>query len=300
MNEATCLSRSEQAAALAEGNRSLQLELSIGTNGGPFVVTFSNWHPVGTAHRPFAKGTLSRLGINAAHIVSDRSEWYCGDQQAISSIFNQIGELPEYRAASERIGFGSSMGGHGALKFRHVMKFDRVIAVCPQFSISPTRAPFETRWREEAQSCDFSADQMDTVAHGEDVMLIYDPLISLDRMQAETIDPDRHARHRKLPLFGHPPLTMLAELALFDQFVVELIKNNEKLDSLSQAWTVRRSAASFWERVARHFGTQPKTQRHFRISDWAVQRGLALEPDRAGLLMAKGHLDRIRSLHQTC
>ncbi|MCD7109652.1 hypothetical protein LRX75_11405 [Rhizobium sp. DKSPLA3] len=75
----------------------------------------------------------TKSGIACLGIMAKRPNWYPRENMrklmfAVSALVNRY---------SERVLYGASMGGHGALKASHLMQASTTIALCPQWSINP-------------------------------------------------------------------------------------------------------------------------------------------------------------------
>ncbi len=80
------------------------------------------------------QGPASKSGIACLGIMAKRPNWYPRRnlQQLVSAL---SALLDPYK---ERILYGASMGGHGALKAGRLMQASTTIALCPQWSINPS------------------------------------------------------------------------------------------------------------------------------------------------------------------
>lgn len=258
----------------------------------PLVVTFSHWFPRGAKVSAFAQDMLAQRRINAIHVVNQRADWFLGRDagDAVAAMLDAIAALPVMQTARLRIGYGSSMGGYAALRFRDMLNLKRVIAFAPQFSIDSTRVPFETRWREEAAECDFAQDRLRVIAPGEDVTLVYDPRLPMDRAHVALIDPHRRAAHVAIPYSGHPPLTFFAQAGVLPELVERLLRGEAIGDLLCQAHARRKQSALFWQIIAEDVVRRGKNPA------WALRaadRGLSLAPDDVELGKLRGAVARM-------
>lgn len=260
--------------------------------GDTLVVTFSHWHPRGASVPIFAGEMLAQRGFNAVHVVSQRSDWFLGRESRaeVAAMLDFVSGMPAVRQAKLRVGYGSSMGAHAALRFRDRLALDRVLAFAPQYCIDAARVPFETRWREEAAECDFGDDPLRPIGEGDDVVLIYDPLLAMDRAHIGLIDPHHYARHYAVPYSGHPPITFFGQTGVLPQLVTHLIHGDPIDQDLALAQSRRRQSAHFWKNVAEQMLMQRRNVASVRR---AIERGLALQSENGEL---KGLRDMVAAM----
>ena len=75
-----------------------------------------------------------RMRTNTLGFVSTTPNWYPNDDfgNAVRTANEFLGDR-----FPERIAYGHSMGGYGAIKWSRSLKIDCVMAFCPQYSIDP-------------------------------------------------------------------------------------------------------------------------------------------------------------------
>ena len=133
-------------------------------NDRPFaVICFEYWLPQPSLDAEFAaERFFAHRGMNAVGLLAAENDWFQHDEiePALATI---RAALPDH----ELVGYGGSMGGYASINFADTLRLSRVIAVCPQYSIDPARAPYETRWPAEAAriaaSGGFRHDRIDQV-----------------------------------------------------------------------------------------------------------------------------------------
>jgi hypothetical protein len=213
----------------------------------PFaIVCFEYLMPSPSLEGEFtAERFLRHRGLNAIGVLAAENDWFQHDE--IEAVVTAIREaVPGY----ELIGYGGSMGAYACINFADRLGLQRVIAVCPQYSIDPSRAPWETRWRQEVAgihaSGGFRHDRIDKVSPPVEGWLVYDPG-SLDAQHAQAIL--NHHRLKIVPVrFGqHQEMRMLQQADLFTPMLLDMIANRFDSQAFGRKLRVqRRNSAVFW------------------------------------------------------
>ncbi len=100
----------------------------------PFLlVTFGDMLEIANGITFSAEAPVSKNDITCLGIMAKRANWYPRKNLAnlLAAVSDKIGSY------NERILYGSSMGGHGAIKASGLVNATTVIALCPQWSINP-------------------------------------------------------------------------------------------------------------------------------------------------------------------
>mgnify|MGYP001765935684 CR=1 FL=1 len=80
-------------------------------------------------------------------VIDKKRKWY--NDGVMAPMVEQINAIIDRLGARRTVTLGNSMGGFGAIVFARRLRHCRqAIAFCPQSSIDPAVAPFETRWPE--------------------------------------------------------------------------------------------------------------------------------------------------------
>ena len=88
---------------------------------------------------------------SVAYVLDKRRSWY--NDGVGSEIADALNLTARQVEASKVVTLGNSMGGTGALIFAGILaNCSQAIAFCPQSSVNPDVAPFETRWGEWRKS----------------------------------------------------------------------------------------------------------------------------------------------------
>ncbi len=85
-----------------------------------------------------------------------------------------------------RVGYGSSMGGYGCLKYMNLLGLTHSIAFAPQYSINPTDVgAFDGRFHRHFVPSLHSTNRIETGDVTGDAYLFFDPLYNIDRIHAD-------------------------------------------------------------------------------------------------------------------
>ncbi|AXC50466.1 hypothetical protein DRW48_12960 [Paracoccus suum] len=187
--------------------------------GDQLIVTFSNFAKRPPS-RPFATSFLASRGISYLAIRARRNEWY--HTREFEMLRRKIGY--ENHGYNRVITYGSSMGGHAALRLAGFFGAERAIAVAPQYSIDRSVMPTETRWPAEAEKVALlSRDDPHSISEGIEKLVIFDPLDTLDAAQAKRALQVPGTVAIKAPLAGHGALQQLKTAGLLSTFLEGLL-----------------------------------------------------------------------------
>jgi len=176
-----------------------------GLGSDEVVTTFTQLYP----DRPppdlgFGETFFSKNNISGVYFISKWNHWWqAPEMMAATDAVRRHGLLTRSR---RRVGYGSSMGAYGALLHSGRLNLDTVLALTPQFSISPARIPFRAQWRSYAEKIHFVDDEMEKVASRiAKLIVIYDSSFQQDAWHAREIC--RHLPNAVpllVPFCGHP------------------------------------------------------------------------------------------------
>jgi tetratricopeptide (TPR) repeat protein len=163
------------------------------------------------------------------------------------------------RAATKKykfvVTYGCSMGGYAALNFSSHLNAHRALAIYPQLSINRSVVPFETRWQEEAKLIDFSRDSIHIPPNpGARDIVLFDPHITLDKLQAEAIHKVRGSELVPLPFLGHGGMGAGVDTEMLKKIIRLIVEENDKhISSVAKRMhkTFRRTKAKYYFELAR-------------------------------------------------
>ena len=186
----------------------------------PLVVTFDSLNHDLRPDRPgFGEGWLDRIGFDAVHVTASANDWYQHPEMAdLCAAVRAYGE-----ERPRVVTYGSSMGGYAAIRFAGRLGARAAVAISPQFSIDPARAPFDTRWLDHGRRLRFLWDEEVDAASLEAAYVFYDPR-DLDRLHVEALAGRYPVRALPLRHAGHPAGAHLAESGLLGPAVTAMIE----------------------------------------------------------------------------
>jgi pimeloyl-ACP methyl ester carboxylesterase len=210
-------------------------------------------------------------GMTHLHLQSRWNDWYINNEtKALEAMLD--GFAPGFDRA---VAMGFSMGGYAAFRFARTLRLKQVIAVSPQFSISPDHVPFDRRYRESAKG--FNAALGDLSARGCDVggVIMADPFRPMDLRNAHLIRAAFPAvQIARLAGAGHPASRVIREGGKFGKLQAQLTKTRVPL---SRIITLHRNARRNSPRYWRHLAAQARKSGRDTLAVEAEKRSLALE-----------------------
>lgn len=204
-----------------------------------WVVTFDNYGLGHGFERPgFGQQYLKQAGISAIHVMGRQEDWY------------QYAEMPEALASvrhavsgAERVmAYGSSMGGYAAIRFADAAGANATLALSPQYSIDPAKAPFEQRWPQDSERLQFLDEIEGRLANATCPVIVYDS-IGLDQKHVSLIAAHIPVTAIALPFSGHPSSTYLGDLGLLHPLVMDVLNGTLDSGAFRQAARAERAAS---------------------------------------------------------
>ncbi|MET0371911.1 MAG: hypothetical protein ABW039_11105 [Sphingobium sp.] len=251
------------------------------------VICFDSWRTPQTLDVvPFGHAYLKSRGINHICVNTGRNSWY---QEAC---MDEIAAL--IRAATlglRRIGYGSSMGGFGALNYYAALGLDDALVFCPQYSIDPALVPFEKRWLAEAAAIDFRSCTLATPGAVSRATIVYDPF-NVDARHVALIRAHNPVTLFKIPFSGHDPAEYLRRANLVANFTADFITGNFDAVAYRRALRARRREnGRFWLNFSKALWV--RGNRDGAVE--AARRAEACAPDSTE---AAAHFANLSRLHQ--
>ncbi|OJU12465.1 MAG: hypothetical protein BGN86_12625 [Caulobacterales bacterium 68-7] len=205
------------------------------------IVTFAPWRSDPGLERPgFGEEFLAAHELDGIHVTCAGNDWY------------QYPEMPEAYEAIRRaaapyeslITYGVSMGGYQAIKAAAPLNARRVLAISPQASVDPSKAPFETRWP-EAKDIDFIDDEI--VRSDARYVVVYDPRSPLDAAHARMICAVVGDRYKVvMPFAGHWVLRTWKEAHFITKATLTLLKSKRDTAGVRRMFReLRRDSPSY-------------------------------------------------------
>ena len=176
-------------------------------------VTFDRWRRDRDGFAGWAPSTrVAAAGFAELIIKTAQNDWYLNP------------DLPSLRRALKAYtgrfrtvrSFAFSMGAYAALLLSRPLRLRHAVLVSPQYSPFPDLAPYDTRYRREAQALDMDmGDFAEVVAPKLRGVILFDPLTHpIDRAHARLILAQvPRMVGVAMPLAGHPATQILLETA---------------------------------------------------------------------------------------
>lgn len=195
------------------------------------LFTFMNWttNPQKDLRRfepgsGYGTSTARRYDVGIIEIIPSANDWYQGFYPRCQDALIEF--LHGHRLAHlRRLGYGSNMGGYGALAHAYDLSLERILAISPQFEID---CEYDPRWAVSANT----SLKKKIEQRAPDIMfqaaLAYDP-VNLDAEHAtrivEHLSPYVPVRRLEVPFAGHPACKALEQAGILPRLVGALIED---------------------------------------------------------------------------
>ena len=254
----------------------LEVRRVVAGDGRRQVVTFDSYHEPHGLDRPgFGEAFFRSEGVTAIHVLSHANDWF-----QTSEIHEIIQIIRKASAAAERLlTYGSSMGGYGALRFAGPIGARAALALSPQFSLDPRKAPFETRWSADRRRIRFREEIDGPIMTGPCMILAYDPAIAADRRHAELFAAATKVTLLPLPRSGHPVGGFLNDLKLLRPLVFNTLDGSFDPAAFLREAHGKRDRSAHW--LANLAEAQPAWRKACAVA--LARRAVAAAPDHPSL-----------------
>lgn len=240
-------------------------------DGQRVVVTFDSYTDNRVLDRKgFGESFFRNQGITAIHVIGRDNDWY--QHPRMIEALARIAEAT--RGASRVMTYGTSMGGYAAVRFADLAGAHTALALAPQYSIDPKKAPFERRWAADSTRIRFLPELDGPIVSRAQTIIAYDPT-SADRRHVELIERDIAVTHLRAHYAGHSAPALLSEAGLLG-YLVDVALNGTldvRLIERELRSNRRRHAVYFAELATR----QPDRRAQLAIT--LARRAVALRPD---------------------
>lgn len=205
-----------------------------------WVVTFDNY---GIGHgfdrEGFSQKFLYEKGVSTVHIMGRREDWY-----QYPDMMEAIAAVRSHLAETDRvITYGSSMGGYAALRFADLLGADATLALSPQYSINPKKAPFETRWLQDASRINWLPESEPPLPQAARAVVVYDPA-TIDKLHTELIAAESKIETIPIWYSGHPAGLVVADAHLLAPLLFDVLNGVENLSHYQSAVRAARGQSS--------------------------------------------------------
>ena len=229
-------------------------------------VLFSSWGGRSLCNKIGGTDPLLREGYDVICVQSNCDDWH----QNIS--INGIDKLRDFleKKYSVAKGYGSSMGGFGAIAYAHRLNLKAVLALSPQYTISES---FDKRWSRENQNILWHQ-TADMAANFSGVIrLVYDPL-NLDAKHAELL----RENFREASIFcyeikfgSHPTTQYFDDGGVLKKLLLSFANDDFEIPSVE-----RKINKTYLWQLSAHLARKSK----LRWAKAAVQRSIELGEER--------------------
>ncbi len=229
------------------------------------AICFEYWKPEPTLEGEFsAEGFLRHRGLNGIGILAAENDWFLHPE-----IDDALDAIRRATNGHRLVAYAGSMGAHASLNYADALGIDAFALVIPQFSIDPAKAPYETRWREEASRLDFTRDRIADRPPVSNGWILFDPWC-VDARHVADIQRRHRLTELRVPFGGHAQMLMLQQANVFTQLVIDMLDERFDAPAFRRAWrAARRGSAAFWLGVARTALTRGNPEAALRALDEA-------------------------------
>jgi len=236
------------------------------------VVTFDCYHDERTLDRPgFGETFFRDHGITATHVLTRDNDWFQHPEMAEATAAIRAVTA----GAASVLAYGSSMGGYAAVRFADAVGAGQALALSPQYSIDPARAPFERRWGQDRRRLRFLPGIDGPIRSGVRPVVAYDPH-GPDRLHADRIAADTPIIRLPVPHGGHPVGSLLSEAGLLTGIVMQALDGTLDPAETGRAVRARRhSLSAYFGALA---SRQPASR--LRLAIALAQQAVHLAPNR--------------------
>jgi len=251
-----------------------------------WVVTFDNY---GIGHgfdrHGFGEEFLRNAGVSAIHVMGAREDWYQYPEMAAA-----MQAVRQATIGAERVmTYGSSMGGYAALRFADAAGANAVLAISPQYSINPQKAPFETRWQQDSQRIRWLPDVDGVLKVAAKPVIVFDPCGD-DLLHVNLIEEAIAIERIMLPHCGHPSTTFLGEVGLLGSLVLQVLEGTLDADGVRREARRRRRTSSIHHMLLANLQPQRRIEWGLKLA----RKSLELAPHNPGAMTSLAtHLSRM-------
>lgn len=246
-----------------------------------WVVTFDNY---GIGHGfdrlGFGEEFLRSSGISAVHVLGVGDDWY-----QYPEMIAAMAAVRQAVSGAERVmTYGSSMGGYAALRFADAAGAHAVLAISPQYSVDPLKAPFEKRWLQDGRRIQWLPEIDGKLHCSVRPVVVFDPQVD-DGRQVALIRNDIDISPIRLPYVSHPATTFLSEIGLLKPLVLQTLSGEIDAAAFTlQARHSRRKSSVYISNLAQ---AQPAHRPSLALSLGRMSVGMVPSNPLAGVALAR-------------
>jgi hypothetical protein len=215
------------------------------------VVTFSprspsKWRKPAAKRKAWGAAFIASRGASAIHVKSGRNSWYRGPE--LKDFFLSARDEGLFAEFSNKMTYGGSMGGFGALSFSGIIGASCCLAYNPQINLGQSVRHWESRFV-EASKLDWSDDICDIdeqIASVSLPVVIYDPYYSPDRMQIDLLRSE-HVTRLRVPFVGHRMPEHLLNMKMLSWVFDQCRSGNLSVSEFYQRSRARRQLDRYYQ-----------------------------------------------------
>ena len=244
------------------------------------VICFANLDPAQRLDSPvFGEPWVNKSSFSGIYFNCSGNEWYqyAEMQDAVAAA---VGVMKGYRTV---ISYGTSMGAYAAIAWSGRLGAHRTLAIAPQFSITPARAPFEPRWLKEASTIEFIDDDICREAGGE-IWVAYDPS-GLDGRHAAEIAARLRIHPVPLRHCGHMAPLTLSQMGLLAPFLRAVADGSIDVAAFQTRFRGARALS------ASYLSNLSQSGKHLQRKARILRKALMLNPDDGPALIQLGDFE---------
>ena len=162
----------------------------------------------------FGEAYFRARGISILTVLGRGNHWY----QYPDTLRALEAVRVELAGARQRIVYGTSMGAYAALRFAERVDATACLAISPQYSVDPRKAPFERRWIDLSRSIQWRDELDGPIRSRIAPILVFDPR-SDDARHAHLIASDIRVMPVAIAHGGHPVTTYLNSAGLLEGLI---------------------------------------------------------------------------------
>jgi tetratricopeptide (TPR) repeat protein len=214
---------------------------------GRWVVTFDHYRNDGGLERSgFGEDFLQTSGISAIHFLCRGNDWYQYEdiQAACAAARRRIS------AASWVVTYGSSMGAYAALRFADAVGAHAVLALAPQYSVDPSKVPWELRWLQHGATIRWRPEVDGLIRCMAKTYVVFDPTGD-DLRHVLRIEEDVVVHRIAIPHGGHPVTTYLADTNLIQPLLLSVLAGEDAIEFMRSARNARKKSSFYLAELAR-------------------------------------------------
>lgn len=231
------------------------------------VVGLSNF--LGDRYTPFGDGLVQVLGHSGVFVTSKRKDWWQTPHRAAFCAAVARAVAPY----NQRIAYGASMGGYGALTLAAEMGCNRALAISPQCVLSDPDHPLDPIWAAEIAQRPVLRDDVAADLGRIVPEVLYDPVEPIDRLQIAYLAARRPIIAAPFPFATHKLLQTFKECGIASSATGRLLKRFNRTRIVRKEFRKARrgsarylAAAAAWCQENGHDGLVELYARRFQAA----------------------------------